>query len=93
MTRIQPSTVVATLFATVVTAVVLTGSHGSVQAGSRAVAAKAVVELPRVVVTGKVQRSAPVVAELPRVVVIGRKSEDRQTVVGQAVAARFVPLS
>jgi hypothetical protein len=54
-----------TAFATVLTALVLGSTSG--QAGE----APVVHQLPRVVVTGQVQRATPVIAELPRVVVTG----------------------
>lgn len=54
-----------TAFAALVTALVLGSTSG--QAGE----APVVHQLPRVVVTGQVQRATPVIAELPRVVVTG----------------------
>lgn len=56
---------VGTALVTIVSAVVLTSAPG------QPIARADVPELPRVVVTGQVQRTA-VVAELPRVVVTGR---------------------
>ncbi|MBL8301449.1 MAG: hypothetical protein JNM26_01615 [Ideonella sp.] len=56
---------VGTALVTIVSAVVLTSAPG------QPIARADVPELPRVVVTGPVQRTA-VVAELPRVVVTGR---------------------
>ena len=56
-----------TVCVTVISALVLTSAPGQVQASAE------VHELPRVVVTGQVQRSDTVrIAQLPRVVVTGR---------------------
>ena len=73
MTRSIRTTALAasTAFATVVTVLVLGSTSG--QAGQATV----VHQLPRVVVTGQVQRSATVIAELPRVVVTGVKQATR----------------
>ncbi|MFG5408492.1 hypothetical protein ABXN37_10750 [Piscinibacter sakaiensis] len=75
-----PATAAATLFATVITAVVL----GTLSGGA---GARPVFELPRVVISGRVQRPAePTVIELPRVVVTGRPVP-LQTVVQRAEGA------
>lgn len=81
--------IATTLFATIVTALVLSTADGQAQGERRLqpAAPEAVIhELPRVVVAGRVQGAAePAIVELPRVVVSGRKV-DATTVAGGASA-------
>lgn len=84
--------IATTLFASFVSALVLTTTQGSAQSdqgAARPAATPAVQTLPRVVVTGRVQRvdsAAPVrVVELPRVVVTGRRVAPWQAVAAPSV--------
>lgn len=64
---VATAAVLGTVCVTVISALVLTAAPGGVQASGE------VHQLPRVVVTGQVQRSeASHIAQLPRVVVTGR---------------------
>lgn len=78
-----------TLFATIVTALVLTAQPGQARDEvTQAVAwrtAPVVHQLPRVVVTGRVQAATPkAVVELPRVVFTVRRADTVPTLLGQA---------
>lgn len=84
--------IATTLFASFVSALVLTTTQGSAQPDPGAphpAATHAVQTLPRVVVTGRVQRmdsAAPVrVVDLPRVVVTGRRVAPVQSVAGPSM--------
>ena len=84
----QRSHLATTLFATIVTALVLTAQPGQARDEVAPVAvrnAPVVHQLPRVVVTGRVQGTAPRdVVELPRVVVTGKRVDVLPTVLVQA---------
>lgn len=84
------ATFTTTLFATIVSALVLTSTQGQARdeaaRGSAAPSAHGIVvhQLPRVVVTGSVQRTETArVVELPRVVVTGRRVVDERTWLSQ----------
>ena len=91
MNAIHHSTVASSLFATVVTALVLTATQSDAMAKPVASATRnakggvVVYQLPRVVVTGRVQRvEARVIAELPRVVMSARRVGAANTLLSQA---------
>lgn len=87
------ATFTTTLFATIVSALVLTSTQGQARddAGSAASTQRVhpvvVHQLPRVVVTGRVQRAETArIVELPRVVVTGRRTETAPTWLSQLSA-------
>lgn len=86
------ATFTTTLFATIVSALVLTSTQGQARddadrAVTQRVQPVVVHQLPRVVVTGRVQRAEPArIVELPRVVVTGRRTETAPTWLSQLSA-------
>ena len=84
------ATFTTTLFATIVSALVLTSTQGQARdeassaAAARAALPVVVHQLPRVVVTGRVQRAeATRIVELPRVVVTGRRTVEERSWLSQ----------
>ncbi len=101
MNTINRSTVAATLFATIATALALTATQCPAQAVTQAAPARVpaaatstvIYQLPRVVVTNRVQRAAMKIVDLPRVVVVVRRADSMETRLSQASARAAAPRS